>query len=134
MPASSSHRLRELAEVGKMAVGAGLGGLTGWVATMAAVSGSGTHCKVWTIWSVLLVAASGVGIVGGAALWWVFRRRGPELPPVINVHPGATINYNAAPAPPQLVNATTSDGMVITTGTFAHPPSLESLLAKLHHP
>jgi hypothetical protein len=98
---------------------------------MASVAGSGTHFKVWTVWSILLVAASGVGVVGGVVLWALFRR--PEAPTVI-VQPGGHIHYNTVPTPPQLLDATTSDNVVITTGTFAQPPSLQSILESLRYP
>jgi hypothetical protein len=78
----------EAAEVGKVAVGAGLGGFGGWLATMASVAGSGASFKVWTIWSVLLVAISGVAVVGGAVLWWVFHSRSHQT--VIQVPPGTS--------------------------------------------
>lgn len=116
------RRFHELAEVGKVAVGAGVGGLMGWVATMASVTGSGGHFKVWTVWSVLLVVLSGVAVVGGAVLWWLFRKPPPETP-VIHVHSGGVVNYNSVPQPPRIVEASTSDTVTFTTSPgFRLPP------------
>lgn len=84
----------EAAEVGKVAVGAGLGGFGGWLATMASVAGSGTSFKVWTIWSVLLVVVSAVAVVGGAILWLVFHDRSHQT--VIQVPPGGMVTVTSS--------------------------------------
>ena len=88
-----------------MAVAGGVGGFLGWIATMASVSGTGGHYRVWTFWSILLVVLSGVGLIGGIILWAIFHA--PRM--VIHIHPGGILNVSggeptvavSGPAKPQ---------------------------------
>jgi hypothetical protein len=109
----ATHEHHELAEVGKVAVGAGFGGLLGWVATMASVAGTASHFRVWTLWSVLLVVASSVALVGGGVLWRVFRDRTRHT--YLRVPPGANVNISVGSQSSQV----TSTGLTEGTGSTA---------------
>lgn len=103
----------EVGEVGKVAVGAGVGGLLGWVATMASISGSGAHYKVWTPWSALLVVVSAAVLLVGAIAWVFFRRRG-EPRQELHFHEGSNPQVFIG-FPPGIVNASTSDTMTVVS-------------------
>lgn len=101
--ARSEHH--EMREGGKVAAGAGFGGVLGWIATMASVTGSGAHYKVWTVWSILLVTLSAAALLGGVFCWWFFRKPTGPQKTVIHAAPGSTINvYGEA----GVVNTTTN--------------------------
>ncbi len=111
----SENRFSELREGGKVAAGAGFGGVLGWIATMASVTGSGAHYKVWTTWSVLLVALSMAVFLGGMFCWRFFRPRRAAPPTVIYDQRGATITYNAEPPHTGVASASTTDTMTVST-------------------
>jgi hypothetical protein len=110
----TQERFNEVREGGKVALGAGIGGFFACLTTLASVSGSGVHFRVWTVWSVLLVILIVVALAGGLFCWLFFRPSGKPTPTVVYDQRGATIN-NYADSPPGGITASTTDSMTVTT-------------------